>query len=106
MDVDAAPAEAPAAAAAAAPSAVSDAVLAEHVRALLLVSDLDATTERGIRTALEAQLGVPLMERKVFIRAQARAAVARALTRCGGAHAGGCGAAASARGALQRHAVR
>jgi hypothetical protein len=88
MDVDAAPAEAPAAAAAAAPSAVSDAVLAEHVRALLLVSDLDATTERKLRTALEAQLGVPLMERKVFIRAQARRCVARALPRCGGAHAG------------------
>ena len=69
-DADAA-AAAPAAGAADPSAGVSDAQLAERLRAVLEAADLSATTERAIRKSLEEELGVSLAERKAFIRSQA-----------------------------------
>ena len=59
-------------AAAVAAEEVSDAAVVEALTALLQAADLTTTTEKQIRKALEAQMGVSLSARRALIRTEAR----------------------------------
>jgi hypothetical protein len=60
--------------------AVDEAVLVAHIRELLATADMESMTGRGLRQALEAELGVSLDSKKAFIMQQARLRATRLLS--------------------------